>query len=72
MKATPVMKNISSEYRETYHGFDIFQEIDRPCRPDTGEFYGHAQVFYAVCDGDWMLESFKTINEARKYIEKLL
>ena len=72
MKATPIMKNIKSELRERFHGFDIYREEDRPYRPDTGEFYGHTQVFYAVCDGDWMLESFKTIKEARAYIEKLL
>lgn len=69
---SPITKCIKSDFVETYHGFEIRRETDRPYRPDTGEFYGHARVFYVVYDGDWMVDSLKTLKEAKKYIEKLL
>lgn len=65
-------KCIKSELVEVYYGFEIRRETDKHYDPETGELYGHAQVFYAVCDEDCMIGSFKTFKEARKFIEKIL
>lgn len=60
---------------ETYYGYAITREVDKKIDLLTNEPYGRATVFYTVYEdvenGD-MLESFKTLKEAKKYIDKLL
>ena len=57
---------------ETYYGFTINREEDKKVDPFTDETYGRTTVFYTVNDSDNMLESFKTLREAKKWIEKIL
>ena len=70
------MKNtrcIKAEQIEERHGFTINREEDRQYNDFTCEYYGKTYVFYTVNDPeDGMLESFKTLREARKYIEKII
>lgn len=64
---------IKAEQIEERHGFTINREEDKQYNDFTGEYYGRTYVFYTVNDPeDGMLESFKTLREAQKYIEKIL
>jgi hypothetical protein len=63
---------IKSEKVENYHGFIICREEDKKRDPETLETYGHTKVYYTVYDGDDMLENFKTLKDAKKWIEKIL
>lgn len=65
-------KCVKCEVVDTYYGFTINREEDKKVDIFTGETYGRTTVFYTVNDGDDMLESFKTIKEAKKWIEKIL
>lgn len=67
-------KFFKSELVESYYGFLIYKEWDKDYNPFTGEYSGHAKVFYAVIDPteDEMLDSFKTLREAKKFIEKII
>lgn len=64
-------KCIDSKYIETYFDYDIFREVDKKIDADFN-LYGHPMVFYVVYYGDDMLDSFKTLNDAKKFIKKLL
>ena len=70
------MKNtrcFKAEQIEERHGFTINREEDKQYNDFTGEYYGRTYVFYTVNDPEeGMLESFKTLREARRYIEKIL
>ena len=67
------MKCIKAEQIEERYRFRINREEDRSYNEITGEYSGRIYVFYTVNDPeDGMLESFKTLKEARKYIEKIL
>ena len=67
------MRCIKAEQIEERYGFTINREEDRAFDDFTGEYSGRVYVFYTVNDPeDGMLESFKTIKEAQKYIEKIL
>ena len=63
---------MESKLVEEISGFYIFREVDR-MRDDCGEYHGKSRVFYAVyteMDSD-MLESFKTLRAAEKYIKEI-
>ncbi len=63
---------IESKFVKEIYGFYIFREVDR-MRDDLGKFHGKARVFYAVyteMSGD-MLESFKTLRAAEKFIKEI-
>lgn len=62
-------KNVKCEQIETRNGYTINREEDRKVDIMTGETKGRAMVFYTVNDDDFMLESFKTLREARKYAD---
>lgn len=62
-------KNVKCEQIETRNGYTINREEDRKIDIMTGETKGRAMVFYTVNDDDFMLESFKTLREARKYAD---
>lgn len=63
---------VKCEVVETYFGFTITREEDKKVDIFTDEPYGRTTVFYTVNDGDDMLENFKTLREAKKWIEKIL
>lgn len=63
---------VKCEPIETYYGFIICREEDKKVDFITEEPYGRSTVFYTVNDDDCMLESFKTLREAKKWIEKIL
>ena len=67
-------KFFKSELVGSYYGFLIYKEWDKDYDPFTEKFSGHAKVFYTVIDPstDEMLDSFKTLREAKKFIEKIL
>ena len=65
------MKNISSTLVDYYKDYEIRREVDKRVDTFTGETYGHAFVFYAVVFDDCLIESFKTIKDARRYIDKI-
>lgn len=67
-----MMRCVKCEVVETYYGFTICREEDKKVDIITEESYGRPYVFYTVNDDDCMLESFKTLKEAKKYIEKIL
>ena len=58
------------EVLETRNGYTIHREEDRKIDYLTGEPYGRAEVFYTVNDEE-LLESFKTLKEARRYADSL-
>lgn len=62
-------KNVKCEQIETRNGYTINREEDRKVDIMTGETKGRAMVFYTVNDDDFMLDSFKTLREARKYAD---
>lgn len=66
------MKCIKCTVLEIYYGFTINREEDRMYDDDIDEYSGRIKVFYTVNDEDCMLESFKTLKEAKKWIEKIL
>lgn len=66
------MRCIKCEVIEERYGFTINREEDRQYDDFTGEYSGRTKVFYTVNDEDWMLESFKTLKEAQKYIERII
>lgn len=68
---------VKSDVVETRYGYQIAKEVDKKINPDTDETYGHGKVFYAVYGDDgngdiMMFESFKTVTEARRFIDRLL
>ena len=64
-------KCVRSMLVDYYRDYEIYREVDKHVDPSTFETYGHERVFYVVYSGGWMLESFKTIKDARRYIDKL-
>lgn len=63
---------IKSELVESRNGFTINREEDRLFDPFTFEFHGRIRVWYTVNTEDDMLDSFKTLKEARRYIDNVL
>lgn len=64
-------KCVESRFVESYYDYDIYREIDK--KVDVyGDPFGHGIVYYSVCFEDDMIESFKTLAEAKKFIERLL
>jgi hypothetical protein len=67
------MRCIKAEQIDERYGFTINREEDRAYDDFTGEYSGRVYVFYTVNDPeDGMLESFKTLREAQKYIERII
>lgn len=64
-----MMRCIKCEQLEVRNGYTINREEDRECNIFTGECSGRIKVFYTVNDDELMLESFKTLREARKYAD---
>ena len=67
-----MMKCVKCEFIDTYYGFTINREEDQKIDLITEEPHGRKYVFYTVNDDENMLESFKTLKEAKKWIEKIL
>ena len=67
------MRCIKAEQVEERYGFTINREEDRAYNDFTGEYSGRVYVFYTVNDPeDGMLESFKTLKEAQRYIDRII
>lgn len=66
------MERIKYETIDTYFDYNILREEYKVYNDDTGKYSGKAKVFYTVYDDEWTLESFKTLKEARKFIETIL
>ena len=62
-----MMKCIKCEELETVNGYIICREEDKKYDDFTGKFSGRTHVFYTVNTDELMLESFKTLREAKKY-----
>ena len=62
-----MMKCIKCEEIEQVNGFTICREEDRKQDVFTGEYSGRVRVFYTVNTDDCMLDSFKTLAEARRF-----
>ena len=62
---------VKCEVLETRNGYTINREEDRKFDYFTLEPTGRTYVFYTVNDEELMLESFKTLREARKYADSL-
>ena len=67
------MRCIKAEQVEERYGFTINREEDRAYNDFTGEYSGRVYVLYTVNDPeDGMLESFKTLKEAQRYIDRII
>ena len=65
-------KCVKCEVLETRNGYAIHREEDRKVDFFTDEPCGRTYVFYTVNDEEiGMLESFKTLREARRYADSL-
>lgn len=62
-------KCIKCEVLEKRNGYFIHREVDRNYDEFTDEFYGRTTVFYTVNTEEWLIDSFKTLREARKYAD---
>ncbi len=71
IKISVMTKCVESKYIETYYDYDIYRQVDKKL-DENFEPFGHGKVFYAVIFGDDLLDSFKTLAEAKKFIKKLL
>lgn len=77
IKVSPFTRCVKSERVESYVDYakgteyTIYREEDKRVDPHTLEPYGRSTVWYAVCEFDDMIDSFKTLKEARKYIKNL-
>ena len=66
-----MLKCVKSEVLETRNGYTISREEDRQIDPITLEPKGRTYVYYTVNEAELMLDSFKTVEKARKYAESL-
>lgn len=62
-----MLRCVKCEELEERNGYFINREEDREFDDLTLEPKGRTKVFYTVNTEDMMLESFKTLREARKY-----
>lgn len=62
---------VKCEVIEIRNGYTISREEDRKIDFFTMEPVGRTYVFYTVNDDELMLESFKTLREARRYADSL-
>jgi len=49
------------------NGYTIVRSEARNFDKWEQSFSGQTKVYYDVCDEDWLLESFKTLREAKKF-----
>lgn len=64
---------VKSDWVDVYRGMYIYRECDKTWDDNKGRPAGHAKVYYAIYvpDGkeEILTESFKTLKEAKKYID---
>jgi hypothetical protein len=70
VKTMKNMRCIKCEQIEERNGYVICREEDRQYNDFTGEYSGRVHVYYTVNTEDMMLESLKTLREARKYADE--
>ena len=60
---------IKCEVIENRNGYTINKEKERSYDPIMGEYFGKIVTYYSVNDEELMLDSFKTLREARRYAD---
>lgn len=60
---------IKCEVIENRNGYTINKEKERSYDPIMGVYFGKIVTYYSVNDEELMLESFKTLREARRYAD---
>ncbi len=60
-------KNLTTKVVDEINGYQIVRCEARKHDDFTGEFSGRIKVYYDVCDEEMILESFKTLAEAKRY-----
>lgn len=66
-------KNLTSEFIDKINGYEIYRCEARTFCEYTNRFYGTRKVYYDVCmpDGGDIIESRKTLREAKKFANSL-
>ncbi len=54
------------------NGYQIIRSVTRDFNDFTMEYYGRKKVWYDVCDEEDILDSFKTLREAKKSLKEIL
>lgn len=60
---------IKCEVIENRNGYTINKEQDKSYDPIMDVYFGKTTTFYTVNNEELMLESFKTLREARRYAD---
>lgn len=60
---------IKCEVIENRNGYTINKEKERSYDPIMDVYFGKIVTYYSVNDEELMLESFKTLREARRYAD---
>ena len=60
-------KDITNKVVAEINGYQIVRSEARKYDKWTGSFSGQTKVYYDVCDGIDLLESFKTLKEAKRF-----
>lgn len=63
-------KDIKNEIVAEINGYQIVRSECRNYNDFTGEYSGQTKVFYDVCTEEDLIESFKTLREAKKYCKE--
>lgn len=71
IKISVMTRCVESRFVDRYYDYDIYREVDKKI-DENFEPFGHGIVYYTVYYEDDMIESFKTLAEAKKFIERLL
>ena len=54
------------------NGYQIIRSVTRDFNDFTMEYYGRKKVWYDVCNEEDILNSFKTLREAKKSLKEIL
>ena len=60
-------KNLAVKVVEEINGYQIVRCEAKKYDNFTGEYSGRTKVYYDVCDEEDLLESFKTLAEAKRW-----
>lgn len=64
------MRDTKHEIVAEINGYQIVRSESRKHNDFTGEYSGQTKVFYDVCTEEDLIESFKTLREAKKYCKE--
>lgn len=60
-------KDINHSVVAEINGYTIIRSEAKDFDKWTQEYKGRTKVYYDVCDGEDLLESFKTLREAKQF-----